>query len=68
MTERASVRFRVTQYANEQPWIVVEPLGGGRLDMFKKVIGLDLAAGTSFEKAARICDLLNENIEQIGET
>lgn len=68
MTERASVRFRVTQYANEKPWIVLEPLSGGNLDLFKKVVGFDLPTGTSFEQAERICDFLNENIEQIAET
>lgn len=68
MTERASVRFRGTQYANEKPWIVLEPLSGGNLDLFKKVVGFDLPTGTSFEQAERICDFLNENIEQIAET
>jgi len=68
MTERAMVRFSVKQYTSEKPWIVIEPLSGGKLDLFKKVVGFDLPSGTTFEQAERICDFLNENIEQIGET
>lgn len=52
MTKRAITKFRVVEGTSNQPWIMLEPLGGDDLDMFrgKTVVGFDLPAGTSFER------------------
>jgi hypothetical protein len=68
MTKRTTIRFRVTSYANGTPWIVIEPLSGGDLALFQKLIGFDLPAGTTFEEAESICKFLQNNIEKITET
>jgi hypothetical protein len=68
MTKRVAIRFRVTQYANEKPWIVMEPLRGDDIKTFENVVGFDLPANTTFEQAETICRYLNDNLEQFSET
>jgi hypothetical protein len=68
MTKRSTVHFRVTQYAEGKPWIVIEPFMGDELSVFKKTVGFDLLAGTTLEEAEKICKFLQDYIEHITET
>jgi hypothetical protein len=42
MTKRARAHFRVAEFADGQPWIVMEHFDGERLSLFEKSIGYDL--------------------------
>ncbi len=60
MTTRSKVVFRVTQYASEQPWIVLEPVGGDLA--INGLLGLDLNEDTTFDVAEQIAQYLNDHI------
>lgn len=68
MTLRARTRFRVAE-SEGGPFIVLEPLSGDDLPMFKnKLIAFDLKLGTSIEKAEAVRDYLNSTLEFVAET
>ncbi|MGY3452486.1 hypothetical protein ACVILH_004828 [Bradyrhizobium sp. USDA 4353] len=68
MTKRARTRFRVQEYASGKPFLVLEPLTGDTLDIFKWTIAFDLPEGTSFEDAQGISNYLNANLTHVCET
>jgi hypothetical protein len=67
-TKRATPRFRVAEYADGKPWIVVEQSGGDDLTVFEKMIGFDLRPGTSIGEAESISHYLNSKLIAISET
>ena len=66
MTTRSQVSFKVRQYVNGQPWIVVEEHQGGL--GINGFLGLDLPHGTTFDRAEEIAEYLNGNIEAVTHT
>jgi hypothetical protein len=66
--KRATPRFRVAEYADGKPWIVVEQSGGNDLTLFENMVGFDLRPGTSIEEAEAISHYLNSKLIVISET
>lgn len=67
MTKRARPHFRVAEFADGQPWIVMEHFDGDRLSLFEKSIGFDLRRDTSYEQAQTIAKYLSQNLVTISE-
>jgi hypothetical protein len=68
VTKRAIPYFRVAEFANGIPWIVMEASSGDRLEVFKRTIGFDLPAGTSLEQAKEIAAYLTDKLIMMSET
>jgi hypothetical protein len=69
MTRRVTAQFRVGEFADGQPFIVLEPLDGDELNLFRnKSIGFDLRRGTTYEEAQEIVRFLQDRITHISET
>ncbi len=66
MTTRSQVSFKVKQYPNGQPWILMEEYKG---DLgIKGILGFDVQDGTSFDTAQAIANYLEENIKAVTYT
>lgn len=62
MTSRMRPVFTVKQYQPSlQPWIAIEPLTSDN-DFPSQLFAFDLPEGTSFERALKIAEFLNENV------
>jgi hypothetical protein len=70
MTKRSNVRFLVEEDGNGEPIIVVEPLAGEYLRIFKdwRVISFDLREGVTHDEASDVARYLNEKLRAIAET
>jgi hypothetical protein len=66
-TRRARTRFRVAEHASGQPFIVLEPLSGDKLEMFAKGVGFDLPENTTYDEASEISDYLNAKLIHVAE-
>ena len=69
MTKRATPHFRVGEFADGQPFIVLEAVSGDELNLFRnKSIGFDLRRGTTYEEAQAVARHLQDWITHISET
>lgn len=68
MTKRAETHWRVGEFADGTPFIVLEPFKGDELNMFGKSIHFDLPPRTSYEQAQEIAQFLKTNLLSIGES
>ena len=67
--KRVTPTFRVGEFADGQPFIVLEPSSGDELNLFRnKSIGFDLRRGTTYEEAQEIVRFLQDRITHISET
>ena len=63
-TERAEYRFRVKEFVDGTPYIVLEPLRGD-LALLKEndaMVGFDLREGVTYKEAQKIAEYLNHNL------
>jgi hypothetical protein len=67
MTKRARPHFRVAEFADGQPWIVMEFFDGDRLSLFQKSIGFDLSRDISYEEAESVREFLSRNLVTVNE-
>jgi hypothetical protein len=68
MTARIEPVFRVKEYVDGKPWIMIEHLENAPGFPHQFFFGLDLPDGTSFEKAKDIAEFLNKNITHVTAT
>ena len=68
MTKRAEPLFRVLEFDNGQPWIVLELCRGDKLDLLKKTVGFDLPPRTTLDEAKQITDYLQRHLTHVSET
>ncbi len=64
MTRRVEVTFTVKEYTSGKPFIVMEPLGfwNAMPEINRKVVGVDLADGTSYEEAEALAKQMRQTI------
>lgn len=65
-TGRASVSFKVKEYAGGQPWVLAEWLSGD--DLFGGTLGFELKPGTTLKEAKEIADYLRKHIRGLALT
>ena len=62
----AKYHFRVSEHADGQPWLSLEPMGD-HIDILEKgILALNLKEGISLREAKEIAMFLNENIESLS--
>jgi hypothetical protein len=64
MTRRVEVIFTVKEYASEKPFLVMQTLRASdpMPEIERKVVGLDLRDGTTFEEAQALARELRQKI------
>lgn len=65
MIERAKFRFTVKEFGDGTPWIMFERYSEKLKVLENGFLGLDLPEGTTYEKAVKIAEFLNENIDRV---
>jgi hypothetical protein len=68
MTQQSQPHFRVAEYENSEPCIVLEPLDGDQEQTFRRAISFNLRPGASLREATAIVDYLRENLVGVSET
>lgn len=68
MTKRAKYSFTPKSFHDGTPWIVLEPLWENLPVLSQGLLGFDLPAGTSHERAKEIAEFLNDNIVNVSYT
>jgi len=68
-TDRISVRFIVHRYDDGTPWLGIESTDGKVLPMLADgFFRLELKAGTTWEEAGRIAEVLDAVVESLAVT
>ena len=68
MAKRAELKFKIAEFKDGQPYIVMESFYGAEMEIFKdRSIGFDLPPGTTLEEANQIADYLQRHLLRVIE-
>ena len=59
-TERKSYHFKITEFGDGTPWIMLEPRDGNLAPFKNGFLGFDFREGITFEEAKEFARLMNE--------